>query len=295
VGLNCGTFAQALTPNTIAEKTFNAGGDLVNALVAGSIDIGYVGPIPAVNGYSKGGVLRIVAGAASGGARFIIQPDSTIKKASDLHGKKIGDPQKGNTQDVALRHYLQQNGLQPKDKGGDVEIISTDNPNIVNEFKLKQLDGAWVPEPWASRLVVEGKGKVFIDERNLWPNKQFVTTNVVVRTEFLNQHPDIVKAFLTAHVEIVQHINVNLADAKNRANEKLASLPGGKKLEQPVIDGAFSNLNITYDPLAQTLFAQADNAFALKAIKQKPDNGIYNLDPLNSILASQGLSKVSIS
>jgi NitT/TauT family transport system substrate-binding protein len=295
VGLSCGTFAQDLAPNTIATKTFNAGGDLITALLAGSIDIGYVGPSPAVNGYLKGKALRIIAGASSGGVRFIVQPDENITKPSDLHGKKIADPQAGATQDVALRHYLQQNNLVPDDKGGDVHVVSTDNSTIVNEFKLHQLDGAWVPEPYASRLIVEGKGKVFVDERDLWPDKQFATTNIVVRTDFLNQHPDIVKAFLKAHVDTVRHINVNLADAKSRANQWLANLPGGTKLDQKVIDDSFSDLSITYDPLAKTLFTGADNAYALGAIKQKPDAGIFDLDPLNSVLSSEGLSKVSAS
>jgi len=295
VGLSCGTFAQDLAPNTIATKTFNAGGDFTTALLAGSIDIGYVGPSPAVNGYLKGKGLRVIAGAASGGVRFIVQPDGNINGPNDLHGKKIADPQAGATQDIALRHYLQQNNLTPTDKGGDVQVISTDNPTIVNEFKLKQLDGAWVPEPWASRLIVEGKGKVFLDERDRWPDKQFVTTNIVVRTDFLNKHPDIVKAFLKAHVDTVQYIKANLANAKTRANQWLANLPGGKLLDQQVIDAAFTNLSITYDPLAKTLFAAADNAFALGAIKQKPDAGIYDLGPLNSVLTSEGLSTVSAS
>jgi NitT/TauT family transport system substrate-binding protein len=297
VGLSCGTFAHNLAPNTIAETRFNAGGDFITALLAGSIDIGYVGPSPAVNGYikSNGSALRIIAGASSGGVRFIVQPDENIKKASDLSGKKIADPQAGATQDIALRHYLQQNHLDATDKGGTVEVISTDNSSIVNEFKLHQIDGAWVPEPYASRLIVEGKGKVFLDERDLWPGKKFVTTNIVVRTDFLKQHPDVVKEFLQADVETVQHINANLPDAKNRANQELASFPGGKKLAQQTIDSAFDNLSITYDPLASSLFTGADNAYALGALKKKPDAGIYDLDPLNSVLTSKGLSKVSLS
>lgn len=297
VGLSCGTFVQDLAPNTIKETRFNVGSDLVNALLAGSIDIGYVGPSPASNGYvkSSGSALRIIAGASSGGVLFVVRPDENITKASNLHGKKIGDPGAGGTQDVSLRHYLQQNGLTPADQGGDVTIVPSDNSTIVNEFKLHQLDGAWMPEPFASRLVIEGKGKIFVDERDLWPNKQFVTTNVVVRTAFLHDHPDIVKAFLRAHVDTVRHINVNLPDAKKRANDEIASFAGQTKLDQKTLDAAFSDLTITYDPLTSTLFTQADNALALKAIKAKPDAGIYDLDPLNSVLSSEGLSKVFVS
>jgi NitT/TauT family transport system substrate-binding protein len=297
VGLSCGTFAKDLAPNTIKETRFNVGSDLVSALLAGSIDISYVGPSPAANGYvkSNGSALRIIAGASSGGVLFVVQPDENITKASDLHGKKIGDPGAGGTQDVSLRHYLQQNGLSPSDKSGDVTIVPSDNSTIVNEFKLHQLDGAWMPEPYASRLVVEGKGKIFLDERDLWPNKQFVTTNVIVRTAFLQQHPDIVNAFLKAHVDTIRYINANLIDAKNRVNQELASFPGGTKLDQRVLDDAFSDLIISYDPLAPTLFAQANNALALGAIKKVPDAGIYDLDPVNTILTSEGLSTVSAS
>ncbi len=297
VGLSCGAFAHELYPNTIKQTRFNAGGEFATALLAGSIDIGYVGPSPAVNGYTKsnGSALRVIAGASSGGVLFVVQPDENIKNPSDLHGKKIGDPGRGNTQDVSLRHYLQQHNLAPTDEGGDVTVIPSDNSTIVNEFKLHQLDGAWMPEPFASRLVIEGKGKIFLDERDLWPNKQFVTTNVVVRTAFLNDHPDIVKAFLKAHVDTVRYINAHPADAKKRANDEIASFPGQTKLDQKTLDAAFSNLVITYDPLAATLFTQADNALALKAIKAKPDAGIYNLDPLNSVLKSDGLSPVSAS
>lgn len=299
VGLSCGTFAHALVPNKIAETRFNAGGDLINALLAGSIDIGYVGPAPAIKGYttSNGAALRIIAGASSAGVLFVVQPDENITKPGDLHGKKIGDPGAGNTQDVALRHYLQQNGLAPTDQGGDVQIVPTDNATIVNEFKLHQLDGAWIPEPYASNLVVTAHAKIFLDERTLWSynNKEFVTTNVVVRTAFLTAHPDIVKAFLQAHVDTIQHINANLADAKTRVNQELASFPGGAALDMKILDAAFSDTGFTYDPLAPTLFAQADYAYALKAIKVKPDANIYDLDPLNSVLSSEGLKTVSVS
>jgi NitT/TauT family transport system substrate-binding protein len=294
VGFACGAFGQALAPNTISIKTFNAGGDLITALLGSSIDIGYVGPSPSINGYNNGGALRIIAGAASGGVRFIISGDSTIKSANDLHGKRIADPQAKATQDVSLRHYLDVNGLKAKDKGGDVDVVSTDNPNILTQFKAKQLDGAWVPEPWASRLIEEDGGKEFLDERNLWPDKQFVSTNIVVRTAFLKDHPDIVKAFLKAHVETVQHINANLADAKSKVNQQLTA-NGGVALDQKVLDDAFGDLIITYDPLAKTLFAQADNAFALGFITQKPDDGIYSLDLLNSVLTSKGLPTVAVS
>ena len=297
VGVARGTFQQALGSDKLdASKTFNAGPALIEALLAGDIDIGYVGPNPAINGYVKshGEALRIIAGASSGGALFIVRPGANIQSPQDLNGKKLATPQKGGTQDVSLRHYLQVHGLKSSDQGGNVEIIPTDNPNIITEFKTGQIDGAWVPEPWASRLILEGQGKVFVDERTLWPNNKFVTTNLIVRKDFLDQHPDIVKKFLQAHVETAQYINSNPQAAQKIVNDQLKKLTG-KPLATKVISQAFKNLDITYDPLAPTLFKSADDAYALGFLgSSKPDlNGILYLDPLNSVLASKGLAKVA--
>src|SRR5437773_4129631 len=204
VGVARGTFQSDLGSKVKLEpKIFNAGPALIEALFAGDIDIGYVGPSPAINGYVKshGAALRIIAGAASGGALFIVRPGANIQKAKDLANKKLADPQLGGTQDVSLRYYLQQNGLKTVDKGGNVQIIPTDNPTILTLFKQGKIDGAWVPEPWATRLIVEGNGRVLVDERNLWPDGKFVTTNVVVRKAFLDAHPDLVNKFLQAHVD----------------------------------------------------------------------------------------------
>jgi NitT/TauT family transport system substrate-binding protein len=298
VGLARKTYEQDLAPNKLTTTVFNAGGDLVKVLLGGSVDIGFLGPDPAIYAYvqSKGSV-HVLAGASSGGVLFVVQSDENINSPEDLHGKKIADPQRLNTQDVSLRHYLQQNGLKADDQGGDVQVISTSNANTVNLFKLHQIDGAWIPEAWASRLVAEAKGKVLLDERTLWPDGKFVTTNIVVRSEFQKQHPDIVKAFLKAEVDTIQYINKNPADGKKLANEQLARiLPGGKKLDQQVLDSAFDHLSITYDPLAQSLFTVGDHAYSVGYLTQKPDlNGIYDLAPLNSVLSSQGLSPVTSS
>jgi NitT/TauT family transport system substrate-binding protein len=299
VGVARGTFQQALGSDKLdASKTFNAGPALIEALLAGDIDIGYVGPNPAINGYVKshGEALRIIAGASSGGALFIVRPGASIQSPQDLNGKKLATPQKGGTQDISLRHYLQEHGLKSSDQGGGVQIIPTDNPNIVTEFKTGQIDGAWVPEPWASRLVLEGQGKVFADERTLWPNNKFVTTNLIVRKEFLDQHPETVKKFLQAHVETTQYINSNAQDAQKIVNDQLKKLTG-KPLATKVITQAFKNLDITYDPLASTLFKSANDAYALGFLgSSKPDlKGILYLDPLNSVLTGKGLAKVAAS
>jgi NitT/TauT family transport system substrate-binding protein len=296
VGAQRGTLTSPGSNVTVDTKTFNAGPSLIEALLAGDIDIGYVGPSPAINGYVKshGEALRIIAGAASGGASFVVRPGAHITTAADLAGKKIATPQKGNTQDIALRYYLQQNHLKSTEDGGTVQVVPTDNANILTLFKAGQIDGAWVAEPYASRLVVEDKGTVFMDERTLWPNGKFVSTNVVARKAFLDQHPDVVQAFLKAHVESVQYIQANLASAKTITNGELQRL-SGKALAPAVIDSAFANVDVTYDPLAQSLLTSADHAFALGFLGEtKPDlSGIYDLKPLNDVLSAKGLAPVA--
>jgi NitT/TauT family transport system substrate-binding protein len=295
VGVGRGTFTQALGKNVkLDTKQFNAGPSLIEALFAGSIDIGYVGPNPAVTGYtqSKGQALRIIAGAASGGALFIVRPGAHILSGKDLNGKKLASPQLGGTQDISLRNYIASNGLKTTDKGGTVQVVPLANADILTQFKAGHIDGAWVPEPWASRLIQEDKGTALVDERTLWPNGKFVTTNVVVSTKFLTQHPDLVTKFLQAHVDTVQYINSNLSDAETVANDQLKAL-GQKPLAQSVLDSSFKNLDITYDPLASTLFKAADDAYSLGFLKAKPDQGIYDLDPLNAVLKAKGLPPVA--
>lgn len=296
VGVARGTFQKALGSNvTLQPKIFNAGPAEIEALFANDIDIGYVGPAPAINGYvkSKGQALRIIAGAASGGTLFIVRPQSNIKSANDLAGKKIADPQQGGTQDVALRYYLLDHGLKPADQGGNVQIVPTDNSTILTLFKEGRIDGAWVPEPWATRLVVEGKGQVFVDERSLWPGGKFVTTDVIVSTKFLTQHPDLVNKFLQAHVETVQYIASNPDSAKSLVNSEIKRITS-QQLPSQELDQAYNNLNITYDPITDSLQEQADHAYSLGFLgSTKPDlSGIYDLGPLNQVLSSKGLAQV---
>ncbi len=297
VGWQRGTFKNALGPNvTLNRKIFTAGPSEIEALFAGDIDIGFVGPNPAINGYVKshGAALRIIAGASSAGVQFIVRPGANIKTAADLAGKKIADPQVGGTQDVALRYYLQQHGLTPADKGGNVQIVPTDPSTILTLFKEGRVDGAWVPEPWATRLIVEGKGQVFLNESSLWPDGKFVTTDIVVRTAFLNAHPDLVNKFLQADVETVQYIQSNPQSAMTIVNSELKSITG-KAIASNEISQAFSDLQITYDPLASTLTVSADRAYALGYLgTSKPDlSGIYDLALLNTVLQSKGMASVT--
>lgn len=299
VGVARGTFKDALGPNvTLDVKTFNAGPAMIEALFAGEIDLGYIGPNPAINGYvkSKGDALRIIAGASSGGALFVVRPEANIKTGKDLDGKKFASPQLGGTQDVALRYYIQQNGLKTAENGGTVEIVPTQNPDILTLFQQGQIDGAWVPEPWATRLVLEAKGQVLVDERTTWPDGKFVTTHIIASRKFLGDHSDLVKKFLTAHVDTVEFINKNPDEAKKIVNSEIERITG-KALAQQVLDDAFKNLDTTYDPLAKSLFVSADHAFDLGFLGEtKPDlSGIYSLDLLNEVLQERDLPPVASS
>lgn len=296
VGVARGTYQQALGSNVnLKSTTFNAGPAEVEALFAGDIDIGFMGPSSAVNGYIKshGEALTIVAGASSGGVLFVVRPGAHIQTPTDLANKKIADPQLGGTQDVALRYYLQQHGLKTTEQGGNVQVIPTANSTILTLFKQGRIDGAWVPEPWATRLIVEDGGQLFLDERSLWPNSQFDTTLVVVRTAFMNQHPDLVSKFLQAEVETVQYIQNNQQAALNLVNQEIKTITGEATPSQE-LTVAFSHMNVTYDPLTDTIAEQANRAYALGFVTSKPNlSGFYSLASLNSVLNSKGLASVA--
>jgi len=260
-------------------------------LFAGAIDLTYIGPNPTISGYvrSNGEALRVIAGASSGGAALVVRNDSGIQKASDFHGKKIASPQLGNTQDVALRAWMKANGLKSRDKGGDVEVLPLANPDQLTLFLKKQLDAAWAPEPWATRLMREGNGRLFLDERTLWPNGQFVCADLIVSTKFLKEHPDVVKTWLRAHVELTDWINGHLPEAKKTLNQQIQK-ETGKALPDAVLDEAFSRLQVTYDPLRSSLLNSAKSAFDAGFLgRQMPDlSGLYDLSLLNQVLSEKG-------
>lgn len=292
VGKANGWFEKQLGPNVKVEWTsFNAGPSAIEALFAGAIDMAYIGPNPSITGYvrSQGEALRIVAGAASGGVSLVVRNDSGIQKPEDFHGKKVASPQLGNTQDVALRAWLQAHGLKTRDKGGDVQVLPTANPDQLTLFLNKQLDAAWAPEPWATRLIREGNGRIFLDERDLWPHGQFVITNLVVSTKFLHEHPDLVKKWIRAHVELTDWINGHLTEAKKAINQQIQK-ETGKALNPSVLDDAFGRMSITYDPLRDTLLTSARSAYQLGFLgKQEPDlSHIYDLTLLNEVLKEKG-------
>ena len=292
VGKANGTFEKALGPGVkIDWKSFNAGPAAIEALFAGAIDMTYIGPNPAIQGYvrSNGEALRIVAGATSGGAALVVRNDSGIQKPEDFHKKKVASPQQGNTQDVALRAWLLAHGMKSTDKGGDVQVIPMANPDQLTLFLKRELDAAWAPEPWATRLIKEGNGRLFLDERDLWAQGQFITCHLIVSTKFLRDHPDLVKKWIGAHVELTDWINGHMPDAKKILNQQIQN-ETGKALPPAELDEAFSRLQVTYDPLRASLLTAAKSSFDAGFLgQQMPDlSRLYDLTLLNQVLTEKG-------
>ena len=286
-GIKKGYFGSALGSKvTLETHTFNAGGDAVTAMLSSSIDVSFVGPSPTTNAFvqSHGRAIRVIAGSTSGGALLVV--NSAIASVHDLKGKKIADPQLGATQDVALRWFLKSNGyVTDSAGGGDVNILPQDNSQTLTAFKQGQIDGAWVPEPWASRLVVEGKGKVLVDERDLWPQGKFVTTNVVARTDFLQAHPKRIKALLEGLYQSVAFLSSSATEAQTLTNDAVSEITG-KKLAAGVVAAAWPHLAFTLDPLAATLKTSAGNAHAVGLLPSVDLKGLYDVSLLNQVLAA---------
>src|SRR5882724_1585572 len=277
-GLAEGSFARALgSAVSIDTKVFNAGPAEIEALFAGEIDIGYIGPGPAITGFvrSKGKALRVVAGAATGGASLVVRGDSGIADAKGLAGKKLASPQIGNTQDVALRTYLRASGLQTSDKGGTVTVLPVANPDILTLFGRKEIDGAWVPEPWASILRRQGGGKELVDERTLWPGEKFPTTVVIVSTRFLADHRSTVVAWLHGQAEAVRWVNEHPSEAKSAVNQAIGKLTT-REIGADVLDDAWQRLGFSSELSAEAFAKLAKDAEALGYLPSSDVTGIFD-------------------
>ena len=294
VGLEQGLFAKDLGATvTLKPAIFNAGPEAVEALNADSIDATFIGPNPAVNLWakSKGQAIKIVAGSTSGGASLVVKP--AITGAADLKGKKVASPQLGGTQDVALRSWLLTNGLKTdKAGGGDVAVVPQANADTLAAFKSGDIDGAWVPEPWATRLVQEGGGKVLVDEKTLWPNGAFVTTHLIVTQKFLKAHPDTVEHLIAGLIDSIDSIAADPAKAQASTNAGIAKAVG-KPLPDAVISAAWKNLQFTIDPIASSLDKSAKDAQAVGLLDPVDLRGIYDLTILNQLLAAKSKQAVS--
>ncbi len=288
-----GWFEERLGPEVEIEwYVYNAGPTAMEAMLAGSIELTYVGPNPALNAYirSEGDQIRILAGAASGGAALIVQPDGRIQGDADFKGKRIGSPQLGNTQDVAARAFLKSKGLRITQTGGDALVLPTANPDQLTLFQKGDLDAVWTVEPWVTRLELEANGKLLFEEKVLWPETRgrYVTTHLVSSVEFLAEQPALARKFVAAHVELTDWINANPDEAKRLLNAEIEA-ETSKGIPAQVLERAWSRIELTHDPVRASLVRSAKDAHAAGFLEKNPDlSRIYALDLLNAVLAAKG-------
>lgn len=284
-GIATGGLQQALGSTKLETTSFNAGPAAIEALRSGGLDATFIGPNPAINGFAQtdGKLLRIVAGTTSGGAALVVKPE--ITSVEQLAGKTVATPQLGNTQDVAAKAFFEEKGL-------DVTIINQENAQTLELLRSGAIDGGWVPEPWASRLVLDGGGKVLVDEATLWPQGQFVTTHLVVRTEFLEDHPETVDALLKGLIAAHDVVATKSADVQAKVNGQIKA-DTGKELKPEILASSFATLTPTLDPIASSLAESAKDAQSVGVLRPVELKGIYDLSRLNALLTAAGTPAVT--
>ena len=281
---------------TVKTTTFTSGTPESEALLGGTLDAAFLGPGPAINSFVKTkGKVVIVAGAASGGAGLVVS--SKIANGSfpaNLAGQTLATPSLGNTQDIALRTWLATKGLTSKVSGGGQVNIDTTSGNSVSlqNFEAGKIAGGWVPEPYKSEFILQGKGTLAVDEASLWPNGQFPTTVLVVTQSLLQNHPDIVNDLLKALVKSVDWINANESSAPTKST-RAGGTTGGKALKANVLALAWTHISFGLDPLAADIQTNANEAEALGFGTTSDIKGILDLGPLNTILKAAGDPTVS--
>ncbi|ADG83096.1 aliphatic sulfonate ABC transporter substrate-binding protein [Thermincola potens] len=293
-GFGDGTFQKAMGSEvTIQEHIFNAGPTEIEALLAGEIDLGYIGPVPAINGFvkSKGG-LRIISGAADAGAVLIARKGAGIEKVKDLDGKRVAVPQLGNTQDISLRNLLSQANLKDASKGGTVTVIPAENPDILTLISKGEVDAALVPEPWGSRIVKETGARVVLDAKEVWRDGKYSTAVVIASSKFLKEHPDLVEKWLKAHVEITERIGKDPKASQVVINSQIKKLTG-KSLPPDVLNNAFRRIAVTYNPEIESVNEFVRISVENKYLKETPDiSNLFDLSLINKILAEKKLTEL---
>jgi len=287
VGIQQGFFSKNLgSAGKLTTTVYNSGTQETTAILAGQLDAAYVGPNPAINAFQKSGgtAIKIISGAATGGASVVVKP--AITGASGLKGKVVDTPSLGNTQDVAVRYWLKQNGLATTTTGGGDVTIKPTNPNsaAVLQFQSGQIAGASEPSPYDVEMVQDG-GKVLFTEPG-------VTTVLVVTQPFLKAHPAIVSDLLKGQIEANDYIAKDPSAAQAAANAELTALTG-KGLKSSVLPAAFKEITFTVDPDASSLSTDAQQAQAVGLLKSTSLTGIFDLGPLNQLLQAAGESQVN--
>lgn len=285
IGKNRGDYQKVIGNDiTINWKQFNAGSAEIEAFLAGELDIGFIGPGPAINGYTKSkGDLVIIAGSTNAGAVLVSRKDSDIKNVNDLDGKRIAIPQYGNTQDLCLRYLLRENGLKETVKGGTVDIVQATNADIKTLLDKGDIDGALVPEPWGARLQKEIGANLVLDYNDIWRNGEYPTTVVIARKEFLEKNPDLVEKFLKAHVDLTNYINSNKTEAASLVNDEIKNLTQ-KSLNEDVLETAFSRMTFTNDVNEDVVAEMIGLSLQVGFIREKYEGKLFQTDILNKIL-----------
>ena len=287
IGVANGYLQQELGQTKLTTQTFNAGPEEVSALLGGSLDAGFIGSGPAINAFSKsnGQAVRLVAGSTSGGAQLVVSPD--ITSPEQLKGKVVATPQAGNTQDIAFKKWLKANNLANGSGPDAVTVQNIDNPRTLDLFKSGEVAGGWLPEPWSSRLVDAG-AKVLVDEKTLWPDGRFPTTVLIVRTQFLQEHPQTVEALLRAEQKAIDLATSDPAQAKTVTNDAIKAITNSS-LQPAVLDRAFTELSFGLDPLAAT-FPQLAKDSVTAGVAEKETNlaGFVDVTSLNNVLTAAG-------
>jgi NitT/TauT family transport system substrate-binding protein len=292
IGIQDGTFQKDLGDTKLSTNVFDAGPAATEALLSGSIDAAFIGPGPTINAYVQSKALKVVAGTAANGAALVVKP--SITSAAQLKGKTLATPQLANTQDIALRYWLKQQGLTTTTEGGgDVKISPQGNSDSVNAFKQGEIDGAWVPEPYATQLVNAG-GTVLVDEKSLWPDDRFVVTNLVVSTKYLDQYPGTVNDLLQGLIAAEDEIASDPTTARTTTNDAIATITG-TPIDDAVLKTAWDNVDFTIDPIASSLLAGAKHAQAVGLLTGDVSGlkDVYDLKPLNTLLKAAGKATVS--
>ncbi len=294
IGVADGTYARALGSTTLETTVFTAGPTAVQALLSGAIDAAYIGPSPAINAYlqSGGQAVKVIAGAVSGGTALVVKP--SIANVGQLAGKTVADPQRGGTQDVALKYFLSRHSLDFSNSGPtSVDVVSQSSAQTLTLFRQGRIDGAWLPEPWVSRLQQQAGAKVLVDERTQWPGGKYATTNLVVSSDYLAKHPQTVRALLTAQVITTRAMGADPGKAARTLRASLGVLTG-TTLAASVVTGALRNVTVGWDPFATSLKVSATHAVEVGLLGKDADlRGIYDLRPLNAVLHAHQLPTVS--
>lgn len=285
IGISRGDFQKAVGPGTeVTAQTFNAGPAAIEAIYAGHVDIAYVGPAPVLNGFiqSKGEEVRVVSGSATNGVTVVGNKARGITKLEQLKGGRIATPQYGNTQDISAKYFLTRLlGAKLKSKGGETDLFPISNPDIETLFVKDEIDGAWVPEPWGSRLIVRDLVNPIIEEKELWPDKSFAMTSVIARRKFLEEHPGLVASFLQAHILLTRELQQDPQKFAAPINAELKRLTT-KTLPEEVVSGALAKTGFDVDPSVASYLQYFEMGKSVGIIKlEKLDTDkLFALEPL---------------